>query len=111
MLKAFETRYSTLPNGEKISEVKVLDTPKKIQEQMAEIFKIIFDHQERIKDTKIGEKLGISYPELRKLLGVLVKDGLIKQFKPNCYAAIITSAAAEVDPESATRVHGSGGSL
>lgn len=70
--------------------IKVLDTPKKIQEQMAEIFEIIFDDSDPIKDTKIGEKLGISYPELRKLLGVLVNDGLIKQTRPGYWIAIST---------------------
>lgn len=72
--------------------IKVLDTPKKIQEQMSEIFKIIFDHQEPIKDIKIGEKLGTPFSELRKLLGVLEKDGLIEQTRPSYWIAVSTAS-------------------
>lgn len=68
------------------SQVKTIDPPKPIQKQFDTIFGYIFDNGP-VKDRQISRDLKIELPELRKLLAVLVKDGLIELLPPDKYRA------------------------
>lgn len=68
------------------AQVKTLEPPKQTQSKFDTIFGFIFDHG-TVQDKYISKELGIELPELRKLLAVLVKDGLIELIPPDKYRA------------------------
>ncbi len=97
MLKDFESRYSDDPDEPDVLEhepvesgstVKTIEVPRSIKDQMDNIFKIMITHFDPIKETVIRKKTGHSTVELRKLLGVLEKDGRVKQIKPGVWVFV-----------------------
>ncbi len=68
------------------AQVKQLEPPKRIQDQLQTIHGYIFDNG-TVNDIKLSYELNIKLPELRKLLDVLVRNGLIEQVPPNKFKA------------------------
>ncbi len=73
------------PSPEAPAEVKHVEIPGSIKSQIDNIFKIMVTNFDPIKETVIQEKTGHATVELRKLLGVLKQDGLVKQIKPGVW--------------------------